>query len=410
MRFFLMTLRISLIALLRNKLRSILTMLGVIIGVWAVIAMTGIGQGASFRVQQEIANLGTNMLIVLSGSATRSGVRAGIGVLPTITVKDAKTIEKNCSSVSNVAYMSRKVMQVVFGNQNWSTLVYGVNPEYKVVRNLEVASGRFITKADQRKGSKVALLGKTVQENLFGPGQDPIGQTIRIKKVPLRIIGVLSPKGQTPHGRDQDDVVLMPFSTAERRVMGSPILGTVGAIIASAVSTDVIEDAQEEIREVLRRSHHIPPNKNDDFSIRNLSEFVNTAKEATRIMTVLLASVASVSLIVGGIGIMNIMLVSVAERTREIGIRMAVGAKTKDILVQFMVEASVLSSIGGLIGIVLGIVGLKIISMVAKWPTVISIDILLLAFFFSLFVGVIFGLYPAHKASRLDTIQSLRYE
>ncbi|MDY7032534.1 MAG: ABC transporter permease, partial [Thermodesulfobacteriota bacterium] len=367
-------------------------------------------QGASFRVQEEIANLGTNMLIILSGSATRSGVRAGIGEVPTITVKDAKAIEKYCPSVSNVAYMSRKVMQVIFGNQNWSTLVYGVNSEYLIVRNIEVSSGRFITKLDEKKGAKVVLLGNTVLENLFGPGQDPIGQTIRIKNVPLKVIGVLSPKGQTPHGRDQDDVVLMPFSTAERRVIGSPILGTVGAIIASAESTDAISDAQEEIREVLRRNHHIPQGKNDDFSIRNLTEFVDTAKEATRVMTVLLASVASVSLIVGGIGIMNIMLVSVAERTREIGIRMAVGAKTKDILFQFMVESSVLSSVGGLIGIIFGIIGSKIISMLAKWPTVISLNILLLAFFFSLVVGVIFGLYPAHKASRLDPIESLRYE
>ncbi|MFH1624923.1 MAG: ABC transporter permease [Pseudomonadota bacterium] len=410
MNFFLMTLRMSFIALERNKLRSILTTLGVIIGVWAVIAMTGIGQGASARVQEEISNLGTNMLIVLSGSTTRAGVRAAIGETPTITVEDAKAIRQYCPAVNGVAYVNRKVMQVIFGNQNWSTLVYGVNSEYETVRNWGVSDGRFITKDDERKGAKVAVIGKTALENLFGSGQSPIGQTIRINNVPLKVVGVLSSKGQSPSGQDQDDVVLLPFSTAERRVIGSPILGTVGAILVSAESFDAIPDAVRQVRQVLRNRHRITHNKNDDFTIRSLTEFMDTAKEATKIMTVLLASVASVSLIVGGIGIMNIMLVSVAERTREIGIRVAVGAKRRDILIQFMIEAIVLSTVGGLIGILLGIVGSKFISTLAKWPTVISPDIILLAFFFSLAVGVIFGLYPAQKASKLDPIESLRYE
>ena len=410
MRLLLTTVKIALRALRRNALRSLLTTLGIIIGVAAVIAMVSIGQGASVSVQERIASLGNNMLIILSGTTTQGGVRTGTGGLPTLTVNDAKAIQRECPAVSAVTYTRRQVQQIVAGNQNWSTAVAGVTPEYQVVRDWPVTSGRFLNKQDEESAATSAVLGQTVVQNLFGPGQNPVDQVIRINNVPFRVVGILTPKGQSTQGTDQDDAVFIPFSTAERKVLGTQMLGTVGAIMVSAVSPEAIPEAQRQITTLLRERHRIRRGQNDDFSIRNLADIAATAQSTSQVMNILLASVASVSLLVGGIGIMNIMLVSVTERTREIGIRMAVGAKSRHILTQFLLEAVVLSSIGGIVGVVLGVVGAKLVSALANWPTIVPPDAILLAITFSAAVGIFFGFYPARKAARLDPIQALRYE
>jgi putative ABC transport system permease protein len=410
MRFFLMAVKVALRALRRNALRSLLTTLGIVIGVGAVIAMVSISQGASVSVQEKIASLGNNLLVILSGSISRGGVRTGSGGLPTLTVADARAIQRECPAVSAVAYARRQVQQVVAGNQNWSTAVMGASPAYDTVRDWPMATGRFLSKQEEQSAATTAVLGQTVVQNLFGPGQSPLGQTIRIKNVPFRVVGVLSSKGQSLQGTDQDDVVLIPFSTAERKVLGTPMLGTVGVIFASAASGEVVPEAQRQITALLRQRHRVRPGQNDDFIIRNLSDIAATAQSTNRMMSILLASVASVSLLVGGIGIMNIMLVSVTERTREIGIRMAVGATDWHILTQFLLEAVVLSTVGGILGVVCGTVGAKLVSVLAGWPTLLSPEVILLAVMFSSAVGIFFGFYPARRAAHLDPIQALRYE
>jgi putative ABC transport system permease protein len=410
MRLLLITIKIALRALRRNTLRSLLTALGIIIGVAAVIAMVSIGQGASVSVQEQIARMGNNMLVILSGTTTQGGVRTGFGGAQTLKTSDAKAIQRECPAVGAVTYMRRQVQQVVAGNQNWSTAITGVTPEYQTVRDWPVATGRFLNKQEEESAATSAVLGQTVVQNLFGPGQNPVDQTIRINNVPFRVVGVLTPKGQSTQGQDQDDAVFIPFSTAERKVLGTRILGTVGSIMVSAVSPEAIPEAQRQITNLLRERHRIRRGQNDDFTIRNLADIAATAESTSQVMNVLLASVASVSLLVGGIGIMNIMLVSVTERTREIGIRMAVGAKSRHILTQFLLEAVVLSSIGGVVGAVLGVVGAKLVSALAKWPTIVPPDAIVLAITFSAAVGIFFGFYPARKAARLDPIQALRYE
>ncbi len=405
-----MAIGLALSAIRRNKMRSVLTMLGVIIGVGAVIAMVSIGQGASSSVQAQIQSLGTNMILIFPGSTTQSGVRIGSGSNPTLTVDDAKAIEKQASAVATVTYVIRGVEQVVYENQNWSTAIFGVTPEYIIVRDWPVDRGSFFISSDLDGATKVAVLGKTVADNLFPSGNDPIGQTIRIKNVPFRVIGVLSPKGQTAYGSDQDDVVIIPFTTAETKVLGAQLHGRVGNIQVSAVSEKLIPEATRQIREILRARHRLQPKDDDDFTIRTQVDIANAAQSTTRVLTILLLSIASISLIVGGVGIMNIMLVSVTERTREIGIRMAVGAKRRDILLQFLVEALALSLIGGVIGIFIGILSSKILSLSAGWPTLISGESILLSFIFAACVGIFFGFYPANKASRLDPIEALRYE
>ncbi|HXH10607.1 MAG TPA: ABC transporter permease [Alphaproteobacteria bacterium] len=410
MRFLLITVKIALRALRRNPMRSLLTILGIIIGVAAVIAMIGIGRGASVSVQEKIASLGNNMLVILSGSTTQGGMRMGLGALPTLTVNDAKAIWRDCPAVAAVTYNKRQVAQVVAGNHNWSTLIEGVTPEFVTVRDWQVAAGRFFTRAEEESAATVAVLGQTVVYNLFGPGQNPLAQVIRIKNVPFRVVGVLAAKGQSPMGQDQDDTVLIPFTTAERKVLGTQMLGTVGAIMVSAVSPEAIAEAQQQITALLRQRHRLGRGQPDDFIIRNLADLAATAESTSRIMSILLASVASVSLLVGGIGIMNIMLVSVTERTHEIGIRMAVGAKSQHILTQFLLEAVVLSSIGGLLGVAFGIVGAQLVSILAGWPTIVSADAIVLALLFSSAVGIFFGFYPARKAAHLDPIQAMRYE
>jgi putative ABC transport system permease protein len=410
MRLLLITIKIALRALRRNTLRSLLTALGIIIGVAAVIAMVSIGQGASVSVQEQIALMGNNMLVILSGTTTQGGVRTGFGGAQTLKTSDAKAIQRECPAVGAVTYMRRQVQQVVAGNQNWSTAITGVTPEYQTVRDWPVATGRFLNKQEEESAATSAVLGQTVVQNLFGPGQNPVDQTIRINNVPFRVVGVLTPKGQSTQGQDQDDAVFIPFSTAERKVLGTRILGTVGSIMVSAVSPEAIPEAQRQITNLLRERHRIRRGQNDDFTIRNLADIAATAESTSQVMNILLASVASVSLLVGGIGIMNIMLVSVTERTREIGIRMAVGAKSRHILTQFLLEAVVLSSIGGVVGAVLGVVGAKLVSALAKWPTIVPPDAIVLAITFSAAVGIFFGFYPARKAARLDPIQALRYE
>jgi putative ABC transport system permease protein len=404
-----MTLRIAFKALGRNKMRSSLTMLGIIIGVGAVIAMIAIGSGAKARIQEQIASMGSNLLIVLSGSATSGGIRHGSGSVPTLTVDDAKAMATELSAVKYSAPLLRGVTQVVFGNQNWSTVTYGSTPEALLIRDWPTVQGRSLIQADVDGAAKVCLLGQTVVEYLFGQ-MDPVGQMVRIKQFPFTVVGVLSAKGQTTWGQDQDDVVYVPLTTGQRLLFGQQFPGMVWSISVQATAPDTMNLAEEQITQLLRQRHRLRANQDNDFMIRNLTEAFSAAEESARVMSILLGAIASISLLVGGIGIMNIMLVSVTERTREIGIRMAVGARGKDILWQFLVEALVLSLIGGIIGILIGIGASQLISQMFKWPTLISIQALLLSFSFSGGVGIFFGFYPARKAAQMDPIEALRYE
>jgi putative ABC transport system permease protein len=404
-----MIFRIAFKALNRNKMRSGLTMLGIIIGVGAVIAMIAIGSGAKTRIQEQIASMGSNLLIILSGSATSGGFRIGTGSVPTLTVEDAKAIADEISTVKYAAPSLRGGAQIVFENQNWSTLVYATTPEALLIRNWPVVRGRLMNQADIDGTAKVCLLGQTVVENLFGR-MDPVGQIVRIKKFPFTVIGVLSLKGQTTWGQDQDDVVYVPLTTGQRLLFGTQFPGTVQSIGVQATGPETMKQAEEEITQLLRQRHRLRPNQENDFFIRNLTEAFSAAEESARVMSILLGAIASISLLVGGIGIMNIMLVSVTERTREIGLRMAVGARGRDILYQFLVEAVVLSLIGGIIGIALGIAASQLISQFFKWPVLLSPPAILLSFSFAGGVGVFFGFYPARKASNLDPIEALRYE
>ena len=406
---FFMTLRIAFKALGRNKMRSSLTMLGIIIGVGAVIAMIAIGSGAKARIQEQIASMGSNLLIVLSGSATSGGMRWGHGSVPTLTVEDAKAIANELSAVKYAAPVLQGIAQVVYGNQNWSTVTFATTPEALLIRDWPVVGGRPLTQADIDGAAKVCLLGRTVAENLFGE-MDPVGQVVRVKKFPFTVVGVLSGKGQTTWGQDQDDVVYVPLTTGQRLLFGQQFPGMVRSISVQATGQDAMKLAEEQITQLLRQRHRLRPSQENDFFVRNLTEAFSTAEESARVMSILLGAIASISLLVGGIGIMNIMLVSVTERTREIGIRMAVGARGRDILYQFLVEALVLSLVGGVIGIVLGITASQLISQFFKWPTLISASAILLSFSFAGGIGVFFGFYPARKASNLDPIEALRYE
>jgi putative ABC transport system permease protein len=405
----LMTLRIAFQALGRNKMRSGLTMLGIIIGVGAVIAMIAIGSGAKARIQEQIASMGSNLIIVLSGSATSGGLRFGHGSVPTLTVEDAKSIATELSAVKYAAPVLQGVTQVVFGNQNWSTVTMGSTPEALLIRDWPVAGGRSLTQADVDGAAKICLLGQTVVDNLFGE-MDPVGQVVRIKQFPFIVVGVLSMKGQTTWGQDQDDVVYVPLTTGQRLLFGQRFPGMVRSISVQATAADTMKQAEDQITQLLRQRHRIRANQENDFSVRNLTEAFSTAEESAKVMSILLGAIASISLLVGGIGIMNIMLVSVTERTREIGIRMAVGARGRDILYQFLIEALVLSLIGGIIGLLLGVGASQLISYSFKWPTLISPQSLLLSFSFAGGVGIFFGFYPARKAALLDPIEALRYE
>jgi putative ABC transport system permease protein len=403
------TSRIALRALRVNKMRSALTMLGIIIGVGAVIAMLAVGTGASQQIADQIASMGSNLLIISPGSQTSGGVRMGFGSQQTLTLNDSEAIQKECPAVQDVAPILNGVAQIVFGNLNWSTGVYGTSPGMLNVRDWVLASGRPMTDDDVRSAAKVALLGKTVVDNLFG-GIDPVDQIIRIKKIPFRVIGVLAEKGQSMTGQDQDDTIFVPVTTAQKKLFGTAFAGMVRMIIVKAKNFEDLDNAERQIRDLLRQRHHISARQDEDFTIRNLTQMMQVTEQSTKVMTYLLGAIASVSLLVGGIGIMNIMLVSVTERTREIGIRMAIGAKTWDIRLQFIMEAVILSLIGGFVGVLAGISASEVISMTAGWRTVVSPPYVFLAFSFSGMVGIFFGFYPAFKASLLNPIDALRYE
>jgi putative ABC transport system permease protein len=404
------TLRTAATALLRNKLRSFLTTLGVIIGVSAVIAMVAIGEGAKAQVEQAFASMGANLLIILPGATTAGGAQGGFGTLPTLTWDDLKAIQTEISSVRYAAPSLRTTAQVLSEDQNWTTSVTGTTPEFFAIRTWPVAYGMRFNQSDVDGGGKVVLLGQTVIDKLYGSHVDPVGQIVRINNVPFQVGGVLAKKGQSSTGQDYDDGVYVPYTTFQTRIQGGLQKYISGIILVSATSTATTIRAQSQITDLLRDRHHIQQGMDDDFSIRNLSEMASAQQEGTETMTSLLASVATVSLLVGGIGIMNIMLVSVTERTREIGLRMAVGAKPRDILAQFLIEALTLSLAGGLIGIGVGIATAYRLALQFDWPTLLRLDIIMLAIGFSALVGVGFGFYPALKASRLDPITALRFE
>lgn len=394
----------------RNRMRAGLTMLGIVIGVAAVIAMVSIGEGAKRAVQAQIATMGTNVIIIFPGVTSAGGVRGGQGSAITLTVSDALELKKRVPLLVDTGWSRRDVMQIVYGNRNWNGTINGVSPSYLTIRDWSFMSGGPFTQTDLDSASRVALIGQTIVENLFDPGEEPVDAVIRIKNVPFRVIGVLAPKGQSSQGSDQDDVIFIPFSTAERKVFGTSFIGSVAAMFGSTDQVEDLPTAAEQIREVLRARHRLQAEQNDDFTIRTQVDIGKVQEGTSETLTMMLFAIASVSLLVGGIGIMNILLVSVTERTREIGVRMAVGAKRYHIVMQFLIEAMTLSLVGGVFGIVLGVAGAKLTTLVVGWPTIISGKVIVISFFFSLVVGLFFGLYPANKAARLNPIEALRYE
>jgi putative ABC transport system permease protein len=399
--------RIAMRALARNKLRSILTMLGIIIGVGAVIAMVSVGQGAQQQAQQQIAAMGSNMLFVQSGTVNRGGMRMGWGATKTLVYDDMLAILRECPSVKAAAPGSQATAQVVFGNDNWATNLNGTEPQYFDIRSWPIAEGSSFTQDDVNMAANVAVIGETVRKNLFG-ATDPIGQTVRINNLPFKVVGLLTPKGTSAAmGQDQDDTILIPITTLQKKVTGQDWLRW---IMISAVSKDASYAAQQQITALLRDRHRIRPGQDDDFFVRNLADVADLADQNARLFTILLASIASISLIVGGIGIMNIMLVSVTERTREIGIRMAIGATETDVQQQFLIEAVVLSVVGGAIGILSGMGASYLITQTLGWPVLVSPTAIVAAVLFSMAVGIFFGFYPARKAARMDPIEALRYE
>ena len=419
----------------RNRMRSALTMLGVFIGVAALIVMVAVGQGANEAVKKQIESLGTNLLVVVPGATNTGGIRAGSGSASTVTLADALAIRREDPAVISVSYLIRQGGQVEYGSQNWATSIQGVSPNYPPITNWRIEAGRMIEPDDDDSAALVVLLGHTVAAQLFGTRESPIGALIQVRGVPLRVIGLLAAKGQTAYGQDQDDVVMIPFSTAERKVLGvaapsavqapmnwpylappNPyalqprLTGFVNQLYLQATSAEAVPTAIAQVTATLHRRHRIKPGASADFAVRNLSQIAATAEGSSQIMALLLASVASISLLVGGIGIMNILLVSVTERTREIGLRMAIGARRLHVLLQFLAEAVLISVSGGLVGIVVGVVISEGISLLAGWPAPISFTAIAGGFLFSAAVGIFFGYYPARKAARLDPIEALRYE
>jgi putative ABC transport system permease protein len=404
------TLKVALMALRAHLLRSTLTMLGIIIGVGAVIVMVAVGAGAEARVDEQIRALGANLMIIWPGSTTAGGARMGGGSAAPMTEDDAAALANELPQVRTAGTL-RGSAQVIYGNSNWSTIVYGVPPEYLEVRDWPLVAGRVFEEPEVAGAAKVALIGQTVAENLFGDG-DPLDEVIRIKRVPFTVIGVLARKGQSLQGTDQDDVILVPLSTARKRILGGgqARVRSVGAVWVKVREGYDFKLAEQEVRELLRQRRRVQPGQDDNFFLRNLAEVADAQEEASKVLSVLLAAIASVSLIVGGIGIMNIMLVSVTERTREIGLRMAVGARRRDILAQFLIEAITLSAIGGVAGVVIGCATALAVGHFAEWRVELSLNAIAVAFGFAAAVGVLFGFYPAHKASRLTPVDALRYE
>ena len=402
-------LKMATVSLKINKMRSILTSLGIIIGVSAVIIMLAVGSGASKKIAKDMESMGSNLLMIRSASAKSGGVRMGSGTRPTLTMKDAEAIEAKCRGILALAPYSSEAKQLTYGNQNWSTSVGGTTMPYFMIRNYEIESGRGFLPEDNKNSTKVAIIGQTVSTELFGD-VDPIGKTIRIGNVPFKVVGLLKKKGSSGMGQDQDDMVFIPITTAQRKVFGTDFPGTVNMIAVKAQNDEVINMAQEDITELLHQRHNIGKNQENDFEIRNLAEMQETIKSATKTMSLLLGAIASVSLIVGGIGIMNIMLVSVTERTKEIGIRMAIGAKASDIRIQFLIESFLLSIIGGLIGVFIGVAGALLMQKYGGMNVAITLESILLSMGFSAAIGIGFGYYPAYKASLLNPIDALRYE
>src|SRR6266404_4977125 len=400
------TLNIALRALRRNKMRSVLTALGIIIGVAAVIAMVGIGNGAKAQVEAQIASLGQNVILIFSGSTTSSGIRTGWGGAGTLKIEDADAIRREVPGITGVSEEVVSTAQVAAGNQNWFTRIYGESADYFDLRQWPLADGVPFTAQDVRSANKVCVIGRTTATQIYG-NEDPVGQILRVKNVPFTITGLLTAKGFSTQGPDQDDVVVMPYTSAMKRVLGGTTLRAINVQVGNANELNV---AQQQIISLLRQRHNIHPGRDDDFTVRTQQDIADAATATTKVMTILLGSIAGVSLVVGGIGIMNVMLVSVTERTREIGTRMAVGAHGRDILTQFLIEAVSLSSVGGVIGIIFGIGASKILSSYAHWPTLISLSSIIVAFMFSAAVGIFFGFYPARKAAALDPIEALRYE
>lgn len=402
-------LKMATVSLKINKMRSILTSLGIIIGVSAVIIMLAVGSGASKKIAKDMESMGSNLLMVRSASAKSGGVRMGMGTRPTLTMKDAEVIESKARGVLAIAPYSAESKQLTYGNQNWSTTVGGTTQPYFLIRNYEIESGRGFLPEDNKNSTKVAIIGQTVSTELFGD-VDPIGKTIRIGNVPFKVVGLLKTKGSSGMGQDQDDLVFIPITTAQRKVFGTDFPGTVSMIAVKAQNDEVLSLAQEDITEILQYRHHIGKNQDNDFEIRNLAEMQETIKSTTKTMSLLLGAIAGVSLIVGGIGIMNIMLVSVTERTKEIGIRMAIGAKASDIRIQFLIESFILSMAGGLTGVAIGILGAFLMHKFAGMNIAITLQSILLSLGFSAAIGIGFGYYPAYKASLLNPIDALRYE
>lgn len=405
---FSVTFRVAGRALMRNKARSLLTTLGIIVGIAAVIAMMAVGEGAKQTIREQVGSMGDNLLLVFAGSSRVGGFRGGTGTVHTLTNEDGEVLKRELDYIKAYSPGVRSSVQVVYKENNWSTAVFGVNSEYPIVRKWDMAEGEFFSESDVRISARVCVLGKTVVDNLFGT-ESPVGKTIRIKNMQFKVIGVFAPKGSSGFGSDQDDVIVMPWTTVRAVIASSPF-NDVNSLMISLQSMEYLEQAKADITQILRQRHRLAPGTDDDFNIVDLKEVTNTISQVTTVMTLLLTVIASISLVVGGIGIMNIMLVSVTERTREIGLRMAVGARRKDILLQFIVESIVLSGVGGLIGLLLGTISAVVLSYFANWPVLVAPSYIVLAISFSAGVGVFFGFYPAWRASNLNPIEALRYE